>query len=161
MRAVGDGVCQLCSGGAGAIEQSWCEQSHTVHGFPRSVAAVSADRRQLLGRLGERVAAEHLVRRGFRILERNYRTRWGELDLVAFDGETIAFVEVKSRRAPGRTPFEAVHERKRDQVRRMAASWLSERADRPFARVLRFDAIAVTFDRADRLLALEHLEGAF
>jgi putative endonuclease len=123
---------------------------------------MSRDRRRDLGRLGERVAAEHLIRMGFRILERNFRTRWGELDIVAFDGATIAFVEVKARRAaPGRTPFESVHPRKRVQVRRMAASWLNERADRPFARVLRFDAIAVTFDRAERLTALEHLEGAF
>ena len=108
------------------------------------------------------MAAGHLLRRGYRILERNYRTRWGELDIVAFDGVTIAFVEVKTRRAAsGRTPFESVHSRKRDQVRRMAASWLSARPGRPFARVLRFDAIAVTVDPAGRLVALEHLEGAF
>jgi putative endonuclease len=126
------------------------------------VQAVSGNRRQALGRLGERMAAEHLVRRGFRVLERNYRTRWGELDIVAYDGVTLAFVEVKTRRgAAGRTPFESLHARKRDQVRRMAASWLNQRADRPFARALRFDAIAVTFDPSGRLLALEHLEGAF
>jgi putative endonuclease len=123
---------------------------------------VSNDRRQRLGRLGERLAAEHLIRLGFRILERNYRTRWGELDIVAHDGRTLAFVEVKTRRAsPGRTPFESVHSRKRDQVRRMASSWLSERPERPFANVLRFDAIGVTIDGAGRLAGLEHLEGAF
>ena len=123
---------------------------------------MSEDRRLRLGSAGERVAAEHLIRRGFRILERNYRTRWGELDIVAFDGTAIAFVEVKTRRvAAGRTPFESVHARKREQVRRMAGSWLSERPDRPFAKVLRFDAIAVTFDRAGRLVSLEHLESAF
>ena len=123
---------------------------------------MSDDRRKRLGDAGEEVAAGHLLRRGYRILERNYRTRWGELDIVAFDGVTIAFVEVKTRRAAsGRTPFESVHSLKRDQVRRMAASWLSERPGRPFARVLRFDAIAVTVDPAGRLVALEHLEGAF
>jgi len=128
----------------------------------RSVASVSQDRRKWLGDAGEELAAEHLVRRGFRILERNYRTRWGELDIVAFDGETLAFVEVKSRRAAaGRTPFESVHTRKREQVRRMAASWLSDRPGRPFASALRFDAIGITFDRSGRLLGLEHLEGAF
>jgi putative endonuclease len=120
------------------------------------------DRRQRLGRLGEQLAAEHLIRRGFRILERNYRTRWGELDIVAFDGRTLAFCEVKSRRAEaGRTPFESVHPRKRRQVRRMARSWLCERPGRPYAAALRFDAVAVSFDRDGRLLALEHLEGAF
>jgi putative endonuclease len=123
---------------------------------------VSDDRRKRLGDAGEKVAAEHLLRRGFRVLERNYRTRWGELDIIAFDGVAIAFVEVKTRRqAPGRTPFESVDTRKQHQVRRMAASWLGDRSERPFARVLRFDAIAVTFDRSDRLVSLEHLEGAF
>lgn len=123
---------------------------------------MSGDRRKQLGDAGEDIATEHLVRRGFRILERNYRTRWGELDIVAFDGSTIAFVEVKTRRAaPGRTPFESIHPRKRGQVRRMASSWLRDRTDRPTARLLRFDAIAVIFDRADRLVALEHLEGGF
>jgi putative endonuclease len=56
---------------------------------------VSDDPRHHLGRLGEQLAAEHLVRRGFRIVERNYRTRWGELDIVAYDGQTLAFCEVK------------------------------------------------------------------
>lgn len=108
------------------------------------------------------MAAEHLMRRGFRILERNYRTRWGELDIVAFDGTTIAFVEVKTRIASaGRTPFESVHSRKRRQVRRMASSWLSETEGRPFARALRFDAIGVTVDHDGALASLEHVEGAF
>jgi putative endonuclease len=123
---------------------------------------MTGDRRKRLGDAGEELAAQHLLRRGFRILDRNYRTRWGELDIVAFDGTTIAFVEVKTRiAAAGRTPFESVHARKREQVRRMASSWLSDRVGRPFARVLRFDAIGVTLDRAGQLVALEHLECAF
>ena len=124
--------------------------------------AVSGNRRQALGRLGERMAAEHLVRRGFRVLERNYRTRWGELDIVAYDGRTLAFCEVKTRRASaGRTPLESVRERKRSRVRKMAGSWLIERTERPYAENLRFDAIGVTVDATGRLLSLEHLEGAF
>ena len=124
---------------------------------------MSSDPRHRLGALGERLAAEHLVRRGFQILERNYRTRWGELDIVAFDGRTLAFCEVKTRRIAegGGTPFEAMHGRKRGRVRKMAGSWMSERAGRPFAAVIRCDAIGVTFDRAGGLLAIEHLEGAF
>jgi putative endonuclease len=123
---------------------------------------MTGDRRKRLGDAGEELAAQHLLRRGFRILDRNYRTRWGELDIVAFDGTTIAFVEVKTRiAAAGRTPFESLHARKREQVRRMASSWLSDRVGRPFARVLRFDAIGVTLDRAGQLVALEHLECAF
>jgi putative endonuclease len=127
------------------------------------VICVSSDRRPQLGRLGEELAAEHLIRRGFRIVERNYRTRWGELDIVAFDGRTLAFCEVKTRRltAPGRNPLESVHTLKRSKVRRMAGRWLVERTDRPYADNVRFDAIGVTFDGAGRLVSLEHLEGAF
>jgi putative endonuclease len=124
---------------------------------------VSADPRHALGALGESLAAEHLERCGFAIVERNYRTRWGELDIVAFDGQVLAFVEVKTRRlAPGSgSPFEAIRPRKQARVRKMAGSWLAERRERPYARVMRFDAIGVTFDLAGRLVAIEHLEGAF
>jgi putative endonuclease len=124
---------------------------------------VSFDRRKWLGQVGEQLAAEHLVRRGFEIVERNYRTRWGELDIVAFDGRTLAFCEVKTRRAPpgSISPFDALHARKRAQVRRMAQRWLLERGQRRFAPLLRFDAIGVTLDGSGKLIALEHVEGAF
>jgi putative endonuclease len=124
---------------------------------------MSEDARHHLGAAGEQLAAEHLTRRGFRIVERNYRTRWGELDIVAFDGRTLAFCEVKTRRAGGSAggPFEAVGTGKQARVRKMAGSWLIERRDRPHADLVRFDAIGVTFDGAGRLVSLEHLEGAF
>ena len=128
-----------------------------------SLFAVTGDPRPQLGRLGEQLAAEHLIRRGFQIVERNYRTRWGELDIVAYDGRTLAFCEVKTRRlsAPGRSPLESVHTLKRSKVRKMAGRWLIERTERPRADTLRFDAIGVTLDRSGRLVSLEHLEGAF
>jgi putative endonuclease len=128
-----------------------------------SVRGVSSDVRHRLGQLGEQLAAEHLVRRGFRIVERNYRTRWGELDIVAFDGTTLAFCEVKTRRLdPGAGhPFDALRYTKRSRVRKMACRWLCERTDRPHADVLRFDAIGVTFDPSGKLVGIEHLEGAF
>jgi putative endonuclease len=100
-------------------------------------------------------------RLGFEVLERNYRTRWGELDLVCFDGETLAFCEVKSRRTGGGRPWDSLGEAKRRQVRRMAAAWLAERRDRPGAPELRFDAIGVVLDARNRVVALEHLEAAF
>ena len=116
-----------------------------------------------LGGAGEELAAAHLARSGFRILDRNYRTRWGELDIVAFNGCTLVFCEVKSRtRGPRHgSPFDAVHPGKRGQVRKLARAWLADRPDRPFARGIRFDAIGVVFDPSGALLALEHLEGAF
>ncbi len=124
---------------------------------------VGDDLRPAVGRLGEQLAAEHLERLGFRIIERNFRNRWGELDIVAFDGRVLAFVEVKARRLNGTDvrPFDAVHTGKRSRVRRMAGHWLVTRADRPYAEELRFDAIGITFDRSGRLVSLEHLEGAF
>lgn len=116
-----------------------------------------------LGRTGERLAAEHLRRLGYEIVERNYRTRWGELDIVARVGATLAFCEVKTRRAGGRAggPFDAVGPGKQARVRKMAGTWLIERRDRPYADVIRFDAIGVTVDGSGRLVSLEHLEGAF
>jgi putative endonuclease len=124
---------------------------------------MGTDPRRQLGVLGERLAGEHLVRRGFQIVERNFRTRFGELDIVAFDGRVLAFCEVKTRRMrPGQgSPFDAIRALKRSQVRRMAAVWLNARSERPYAQELRFDAIGVTFDLSGRLLSIEHLEGAF
>ncbi len=124
---------------------------------------MSEDARHQLGQLGERLAAEHLERRGFQIIERNFRTRWGELDIVAFDGSTLAFCEVKARRMTGweMNPLDAVGTLKRSRVRQMAGRWLIERTERPYAQSLRFDAIGVTFDRSGTLAGIEHLEGAF
>jgi putative endonuclease len=124
---------------------------------------MSTDRRRNLGATGEQLAADHLVRRGLTILDRNFRNRWGELDIVAWDGETLVFCEVKTRQstAARADPLESVRHGKRTQVRRMAAQWLVQRRERPHAQELRFDAIGVTLDPAGRLLRLDHLEGAF
>ena len=106
---------------------------------------MSADPRQHLGRTGEDLALAHLERLGYELVARNHRTRCGELDLVVHDGTALVFVEVKTRRAsgPGRGPWEALHERKRAQVRRMAAAFLADVQDRPRSTDLRFDAIGV------------------
>ena len=121
---------------------------------------MSTDPRHRLGRLGERLAAEHLERLGYAVVARNHRTRYGEIDLVVADAETLVIVEVKARRGAG-SPWDALDERKRRQVRRMGLAYLNEVADRPRRRRLRFDAIGVTFDAAGRLAALDHLEAAF
>jgi putative endonuclease len=118
------------------------------------------DPRRTLGQLGEQHALDHLERLGWSAVARNHRTRWGEIDLIVCDGQTIVFVEVKTRRAPGRNPFESLGPAKRRQVRNMARAWLSEETDRPRTPDLRFDAVGVTIDARDRLVAHEHLEGA-
>ncbi|HEU4703056.1 MAG TPA: YraN family protein [Conexibacter sp.] len=122
---------------------------------------MSNDLRHRLGRAGEQLAAEHLERRGFAILARNHRTRWGELDLIAADAQRIVFCEVKTRRAGASGPFDGLRASQCRRLRRMAAAWLQERHDRPHVPELRFDAIGVTIDARGRLVALEHLEGAF
>ena len=127
-----------------------------------SQASRSADRRKRLGAIGEQLALEHYQRLGFELLERNYRTRWGELDLVVCDSTTLVFAEVKTgvRRA-SIAPLERLHGDKQRRVRRMASAWMHERRDRRRLPAVRFDAIAVTVDASGSLVALEHLEGAF
>jgi putative endonuclease len=123
---------------------------------------MTTDLRQHLGRVGERLALEHLERLGYRRITCNYRTRFGELDLIVCDATTIVFVEVKARRVGAvATPLESVPPAKQRQVRRMAAAWLVESSDRPRARELRFDAIGVTVDHNGALVRLDHLEAAF
>jgi putative endonuclease len=120
----------------------------------------TTDPRHLLGQDAERLAALHLERLGYRIVERNHRTRYGEIDIIACDDETLVFVEVKARRGAGR-PWDSLHDRKQKQVRRMGAPYLAVGRAPPRARAVRFDAIGVTVDAAGDLVSLDHLEGAF
>ena len=126
---------------------------------------MSSDRRRDRGALGERIAAEHLEHRGDSIVARNFRTRRGELDLVAVDERALVFCEVKTRVAGGSSgpdgPLDAIGPDKRRRLRALALEWLATTTDRPHRADLRFDAIGVTLTRQGRLLALEHLEAAF
>jgi putative endonuclease len=128
---------------------------------------MAIDLRRRHGQLGEQIAEEHLAHRGYSIVARNFRTRYGELDLIAADDRSLVFCEVKTRVA-GTTagpagPFDAIGPRKRDRLRRMATQWLAETpsGSRPCRQELRFDAIGVMLTPSGRLLALEHLENAF
>src|ERR671934_2685011 len=135
----------------------------------RSVAAsyralVTEDPRRRIGRRGEEIAARALERLGYRIVDRNFRTREGELDLVAARGGTLVFCEVKALVArpggPGRgpaSPLEAVGPAKRVQVRRLARAWLAAR-DRRTARELRFDVVGVTLSSDGETLRVDHLQ---
>jgi putative endonuclease len=124
-----------------------------------------------IGHLGERLAVEHLHRRGLAIVARNVRTAAGEIDIVARDGATLVFAEVKTRRAVPRAaapspwaagPLERLGPRQQARLRRCAAAYLRERpGQRPRAAALRLDAIGVTVDARGRLLRLDHREGAW
>ena len=81
---------------------------------------MATDPRKVLGDAGECLAERHLKARGYHVLERNFRTRYGELDVVARDGPALVFCEVKARRAPTHFgPLTSVGPRKRAQLRRM------------------------------------------
>ena len=85
------------------------------------------DTRRALGQLGEDMAARHLQRLGYVILERNYRCPQGEVDIVARDGERLAFVEVRARRGTAfGTPKESVTARKQARLATVARNYLQE-----------------------------------
>lgn len=95
-----------------------------------------------VGRYGEDVAEAHVRNRGWDVLDRNWRTRDGELDLVALDGRELVVVEVKTRRSTAYGhPAEAVTARKLARVRRLAAQWLVAHDVHPAS--VRVDVIAV------------------
>lgn len=98
-----------------------------------------------LGALGEDLAAKHLQERGYRILERNYRCRVGEIDCVAVKDRTLVFLEVKARSHGGYGgPLEAVDARKRRKVTRVAQCYLLEKNLHDVPQ--RFDVVAVWFE---------------
>lgn len=124
------------------------------------------DPRRALGRHGELLAVQHLARAGYEIVERNWRCRAGELDIVAADATALVFCEVKTRVAGGRRgpvgPLESIGTTKRRRLRLLAREWLATQSgDRAHRPGLRFDAIGITVDRSGGLLALDHVEDAF
>jgi len=96
-----------------------------------------------VGRFGEDLAARHLTAAGLQVLDRNWRCRDGELDIVALDGAVLAFVEVKTRSSVAfGDPTEAIDPAKASRLRRVALRWLAEHPERR-TRELRFDVVAV------------------
>ena len=114
--------------------------------------------RNELGALGERLAVEHLRTLGLRILARNWRCRYGELDVIAADGDrTVVFIEVKTRSGDGFGGIaEAVTRAKVRRIRRLAAIWLAGQ-DTSWAHV-RIDVIGVRIGRR-RVPELTYLRG--
>jgi putative endonuclease len=122
------------------------------------VLSRAVDGRGEIGRRGEALAAELLRAKGLTIVERNFRCRAGEIDLVALDGPTLVFVEVRSRRGDcAGTPFESVDPRKQARVTRVARHFVAARG--LVDHDVRFDVIGIRFDHEPP--AVEHLCGAF
>ena len=102
-----------------------------------------------LGKQGEDLACRELRRRGYAILARGYRTRYGEIDIIARDGDTLVFVEVKTRSSDQfGTPLEAVTRAKQQRIIAMAQSYLVRRQGREVA--CRFDVVCVRLGEGAR-----------
>ncbi len=112
----------------------------------------------LLGKQGERVAELYLQKKGYKVVERNYRCSGGELDLIVLDRRVVVFVEVKTRTGDGfGTPLEAVEFRKQRRMIRAAQFFLAEK--NLHQRDARFDVVGVSWPGKEPMV--EHIENAF
>ena len=112
-----------------------------------------------LGKDGEAFAAEFLTARGYVILKTNYRTKVGEIDVVAQEGAVICFIEVKTRQDDGWDAFEAVDKRKQYKIRRVAQQYLIEGFHTEDV-AARFDVLGIR-SQSDGTLEAELLKDAF
>jgi putative endonuclease len=113
---------------------------------------------RLSGAWGEELALRYLTQQGYELVERNYRTRYGELDLVLRHQDTLVFAEVKLRRGVGfGDPLEAVTPRKQAAIRTLAERYLSEK--QPAFDAIRFDVVGILVGDGTRRIV--HVEDAF
>jgi putative endonuclease len=111
-----------------------------------------------MGAWGEDLALRYLIKHGYRLVERNYRTRRGEIDLILRNEGTLVFVEVKLRRGTGfGDPLEAVTPRKQATLRYLAERYLADRE--PDFDTVRFDVVGILASREG--LRIDHVEDAF
>jgi putative endonuclease len=117
------------------------------------------DGRRVLGARGESLIADRYLAGGYEILDRNWRCRQGELDLVVHRDRVLVFCEVKTRSSDRfGAPIEAITREKRQRIRVLAGRWLDEH--KPVVREVRFDVASVLV-RADGEAVIEVMEGAF
>jgi putative endonuclease len=120
----------------------------------RSSPLTPAARKRALGQLGERLAAQHIEARGYRLIERNYRCPYGELDILAWDGDTLVAVEVRTRLGGTEAaPEESIGRRKRERLCGLAEHYRAERF--PDVQRLRIDVVAVHFTAGGVLRRVE------
>lgn len=115
-----------------------------------------------LGAAGEQYAAYSLIRRDWHLIASNWRTRYGEIDLIMLtDDRILVFVEVKTRRTTRfGAPEEAVHAAKQAALRKAGRAWLSQQqGDTPYYRGIRFDVVSIRVCSSG--VDLRHLPGAF
>ena len=115
---------------------------------------------KLLGNQGERVAARFLRRRGFKIVARQHRTKWGEIDLICLDDDSIVFVEVKTRRSDAAgLPVEAITPEKQKTLTRIALTYLKRHG--LLERRARFDVVSILWPEGSKQPLIEHYRNAF
>ncbi|MDP2891642.1 MAG: YraN family protein [Bacillota bacterium] len=110
------------------------------------------------GKKGEEEAARHLESMGMTITERNYRTREGEIDIIAYEGDTLVFVEVKTRESQRfGLPREAVTQRKKRNLSKAALAYMEDRS--LFDRPARFDVVEINITENGK--EINHIKNAF
>ncbi len=115
---------------------------------------------KLLGDKGERKAVRFLKKLGYRILERQHEDHFGEIDIIAIDGNQIVFVEVKTRRTTeAGHPFEAVDLNKQKKIARAALAWLKSR--KRLNQSCRFDVISIIWESETGSPEITHFKHAF
>jgi putative endonuclease len=119
---------------------------------------MAIDDRRGLGRRGEELAARHLMAKGYEMVARNWRCSAGELDLVARDGDSLAFVEVRTRRGRALgTPEESITLAKKVRLVDLAETYVQEHG---WVGDYRIDVVAIELDGQGRLLRVDHYENA-
>ena len=115
---------------------------------------------QLFGKRSETDAVTHLKKMGYKILETNYRNRLGEIDIIAKDRDTIAFVEVKARKSKTYgNPKWAITPKKQRKISMVALSYL--KATRQIHSKARFDVVTVTLNSEDTTSTIDVIKNAF
>lgn len=114
--------------------------------------------RKLLGKKGEDIAQEYLLKKGYKILERNYKKPWGEIDIIAQKGEDIVFVEVKTLKASSFLPEESIGFKKRRSLIKSAKIYLLEKGY-PENQTWQIDVIGVKLTGKNRC-QLRHTKNA-
>ena len=116
--------------------------------------------KKLLGDRGERAAVRFLKKASFRIIARQYRNQFGEIDIIAMDGPQIVFVEVKTRRSTDAgQPHEAVGRRKQQKLTNLALAWLKKH--KRLGQSARFDVVSIVWPENSAKPAIEHFKHAF
>ncbi|MDX2077872.1 MAG: YraN family protein [bacterium] len=113
--------------------------------------------KQTTGKLGESLAVDYLQKNGYRIITTNWRCKWGEIDIVAYDGQVVVFIEVKTRHSANtESAFENMTPAKMRKFIRSAYTY----ADKNQILTWRIDAIAIALNRSSSPI-IEHVQNAF